>query len=47
MATDFPGLGNIKNNQLLIPICSMLAAKLVIGIHVMPAATADMAANIK
>ncbi|WBO85920.1 hypothetical protein [Hymenobacter yonginensis] len=47
MATDFPDLGNIKNNQLLIPICNMLPAKLAIGINVMPAATADIAANMK
>ncbi|RYU80471.1 hypothetical protein [Hymenobacter persicinus] len=47
MATTFPDLGNIKNNQLLIPICSMLPTKLTIGIHVIPAATADIAANIK
>ena len=43
----FPGFGNTRNNQLPNPTWSMLPKKLVVGIHVMPAATDDMTANMK
>jgi len=39
MARIFPGLGNVRNNQLLMPKCKVLPKKAIKGSHVYPAAT--------